>query len=237
MAELTQFEIMNGLFVLMIVIVLWYIALRLNLKYTTMKEKNLILLSLVFVFQSLMWLAPTIVFLNLLLTGTLISVELYLLIGHAFNFAVIFWFYLLTELMWKNKQKLIMSILVIYNVVLVIIFFYLFFTNISLIGSMETFFGFQQGPFLAVRNLSFIALMLISVILFFRESHKSDNPQVRLRGTLFLVAIIIIIIGGIWHMITAIALGTLICFVIGSLCYYFAFLTPDWMKKRLIKEE
>jgi len=236
MAELTQFEIMNGIAMILIVILYWYIAVKLFLKYNSQKDKNLLYLSLIFIFQSLTWLAPTTLFLSILLTGTLISFELYLLIGHALPLAVFFWLIIITELMFKDKQKLILSIIGIYYAFMVIIFFYLFFTDISLLGELRGFLGFQQGPFLIVRNLSSMIITIISVILFYRESHKSSDPQIRLRGTLFLIAIVFVFLGAFLHIITGLAVLALTFFLLASLSYYTALLTPEWMKKRLIKE-
>ena len=236
MTELTQFEQVNGIFMLLIVVLYWYIALKLFLKYTSLKDKNLLYLCLIFIFQSLTWLAPSVLFLSIILTGSLISFELYLLIGHALPLAVFFWIIIITELMFKDKQKLILYIIGIYYAFMVIIFFYLFFTDISLIGELRGFLGFQQGPFLIVRNLSSMIITIVSVILFYHESHKSDNPQVRLRGTLFLTAIVFVFLGAFLHIITGLAVLALIFFLLASLSYYSALLTPEWMKKRLIKE-
>ncbi len=236
MTELNQFEIMNGTVMIIIVILYWYIALKLFLKYNSLEDKNLLYLAIIFIFQSLTWLAPTVLFLSIILTGSLISFELYLLIGHALPFAVFFWIIVITELMFKDKQKLILTIIGIYYAALVVIFFYLFFTDISLLGELRGFLGFQQGPFLIIRNLSSMIISIVSVILFYRESHKSDNAQIRLRGTLFLTAIIFVVLGAFLHIITGIAVLALIFFLLASICYYTALLTPEWMKKRLIKE-
>ena len=236
MVELTQFEQVNGIVMIMIVILYWYIALKLFLKYASHKDKNLLYLCMIFIFQSLTWLAPTVLFLSIILTGALISFELYLLIGHALPFAVFFWIIIITELMFKDKQKLILSIIGIYYAALVIIFFYLFFIDISLLGELRGFLGFQQGPFLIIRNLSSVIISIVSVILFYRESHKSDDPQIRLRGTLFLAAIVFVVLGAFLHIITGLAVLALIFFFLASLSYYSALLTPEWMKKRLFKE-
>ena len=236
MAEFTQLEIINGTGLLLIVILFLYIALKLLSKYLSYKDKNLALLACAFLFMSLTWLAPTLFFLSLLLTDTPISLELYLLIGHAFNLDSFFLIILISSLMFKDKRKLIQTSVVIYYSVMVIIFFYLFFTNISLIASMEGFLKFQQGPFLLIRNLIVMILMIIFTVMFYRESHRSDNPQVGLRGTLFLTGMVMIIIGGISHMITGLAFVVFAFLAISSICFYTAFLTPEWMKKRLIKE-
>ena len=197
----------------------------------------IVIIVLVFIFQSLTWLAPTMLFLSILLTGSLITFELYLLIGHAFPLAVIFWLIIITELMFKEKQKLILTIIGSYYAILTVVFFYLFFTDISLLGELRGFLGFQQGPFLIIRNLSSMIISIVSVILFYRESHKSDNAQTRLRGTLFLTAIIFVILGAFFHIITGNAFLTLIFFLLASISYYTALLTPEWMKKLFIKEE
>ena len=87
-----------------------------------------------------------------------------------------------------------------------------------------------------IRNVLVMIISLVFTIMFYRESRKSDNPEIRLRGTLFLAAFILIIIGGISHMITGLAIIVLMFVIAVSICYYTALLTPEWMKKRLIKK-
>jgi len=236
MAELTQLEMINGIGILLILILLLYIGLRLLLKYISLKDKNFILLACVFFFQAKTWVAPTIFFISLLSGGPPISLELFLLISHVFNYSGLFWIILLTRLMFRDKQKLILSLIGIFFIVSEIIFLYLFFTNISMLGSLPGFLQFQQGPYLIIRNVLIMILALSFTIMFYRQSHKSDNPEIRLRGTLFLAAFILIIMGGISHMITGQAFVILIFIIFSSICYYTALLTPEWMKKRLIKE-
>ena len=80
-------------------------------------------------------------------------------------------------------------------------------------------------------------IVLVTGIIFYRESHKSINPEVKLKGTLFLLGILLYLGGTFTYVITQIA-GLPLIFLIPSLIVIDGALTlPNWMRKILLKEK
>lgn len=234
--ELTQIEFLNGIFAIFIVMTFYFIGLRLISKYFRLKERKILYLGVAIPFMGNMWLAISITYLSILITGNSITPELYFLIGYGFPLGIVFWLILISELMYKNKQKLIISVYAIYWVIMEIIFFLLLFSDSSQLGVFNRPLTPVLGPFLAIRSLIILIILLITGILFYHESHKSDNSEVKLKGTLFLLGLIFFITGAITFVITGIAFVPLIFFIPSAFLVYVALILPDWMKKRFLKE-
>ena len=237
MVELTQVEFLNGIFGIFIVIAFFYMGLRSILKYSIHKDRKLLYFGGAIPFISSPWWSISIDFISILLTGNQISPEIYFLVGYGFPFGTLFWMIVFTELTYKEKQKLILLIFTIFWIVFFVIFFYyFFFTDMQQIGELNRPLTPQIGLYLRVRSIVAVLILLITGFLFYRESHKTTNPTVRLKGTLFLVGILLFMIGAFTYIITGIAFVPLIFFIPSLFSVYGAMLTPEWVKKRLIKE-
>jgi hypothetical protein len=233
--ELTQIEFLNGIFAIFIVFTFYFIGLRLIYKYFKLKEKKILYLGVAIPFMGNMWLAISITFISILLTSNSINPELYFLLGYGFPLGMVFWLTLFTELMYEDKQKLIVSLFIIYWISMEIIFFMLLLTNTTLLGVFNRPLTPVMSPFLAIRSFITLILLIITGILFYRESHKSDNAEVRLKGTLFLSGIILFMLGAITFVISGIAFIPLIFFIPSSFMVYGALILPNWMRKIFLK--
>ncbi len=236
MVALTQNELINGFFIVIMVVVYFYVGLKLYLKYNTYKDKKLVYLGTNVIFQSSGWLAIAITYLMILTSGVSLSESLYILIGHGLApIALLSWMLLLTELMWKNKQKIILVIFGIYWALFTIIFFVFLITDLSSLGIRVGNLDFQMAPFLMMRTLINMVIGLITVILFFRESRKSESPEVRLKGTLFLLGVLFLMAGGFLFLVVQTTFITLVFAVPSVIALYAGLIMPDWVKKRFIK--
>lgn len=81
----------------------------------------------------------------------------------------------------------------IYWIAFRLVFFYLLFTDIDSLATSIRVGGLQLGIFLRVVMATQLVLLLVTSILFFRESHKSENKEVRLKGTLFFLGILVLV--------------------------------------------
>ena len=120
---------------------------------------------------------------------------------------------------------------------MLIIFYFFLFSDTSLLGVFNRPLTPVLGPFLAIRSIILLIVLLITGILFYRESHKSDNPEIKLKGTLFLIGLISFMSGAILFVITGIAFVPLIFFIPCAFLIYGAFILPEWMKKIFLKEQ
>ncbi len=237
MVELTQIEFLNGIFGIFIVIAFFYMGLRSISKYFTHKDRKLLYFGCAIPFLSSPWWSITIDFISILSTGNQVSPELYFIVGYGVPLGTLFWMIVFTELTYREKQKLILIIFTIFWLIFfVIVFYYFFFTDMHQIGELNRPLTPQLGLYLRVRSIVALIIVLITAFLFYRESHKSDNPNVRIKGTLLLLGIFLFMIGGLTYIITGIAFVPLIFFIPSLFSAYGAILTPEWVKKRLKKE-
>ena len=88
-----------------------------------------------------------------------------------------------------------------------------------------------------------VIALLISVtmgILIAKESIKSDDPDVKLKGKFILLAFIIFLIAAALDAllpITFIALPIVrILLISTAILFYIGLFTPEWLKKRILKE-
>lgn len=237
MAELTQYEMTTGIVIMIIMILQLGLAVILLAKYFSTKDKRVLYFSLFMTFGTFSFIAISINFINILLTGESIGLFLYLLI--AFGIAplsLVFWMILITELIYKDKRKIILGIFLIYWIAFRIAFFYVFFTDIDSLATNIWVGGLQVGIFLRVVMITQLILILVTSILFFRESHKSENKEVRLKGTLFLLGILVLVGSMLIFSITGNSIFVLIFMIPAILFFYGSLAMPEWVKKNLIKE-
>ena len=237
MAELTKYEMTTGIILFIVMILQFGLSVVLLAKYSSTKDKRVLYFSLFMAFGTLAFLSISINFINILVTGNSIGAFPYLLI--AFGIApisVLFWMILMTELMYQNKRKIILGLFLIYWIVVRIMFFYLLFTDIDSLATNIWIGGLQQGIFLRVVQVIRLLIILIFGILFFLQSHKSENKEVRLKGTLFLLGILVLVGGMLLYSITTNPIFILI-FMIPALLFFYGSLTmPEFIKRIFIKE-
>ena len=238
--ELGIYEYYIGITCIIISLVSIIIGLTLVLKYFKHKKSVLFFSGIAWIFMSEPWWTGAISFILVFIGLEPLSIELYFIISVCFiPFALLMWLTTVTELLYKEKQKLILVIFLIEGIIFEIFAIYFLFANDELII-------IRQGP-IDVNYLSFVLIYLFSVmviilitgLLFAKESLKSDNKEIRLKGKLIALAFISFIIGGILDGVLEFNIITLlICrsIVISSgFEFYFGLLLPEWLKKLFIK--
>ena len=133
------------------------------------------------------------------------------------------------------------TIYIIISVIYEIFLFILIFTSP---GSLGTFYGtyyFRPKPFPLIFYSFGVATLLITGILFTKESFKSNDKRLRWRGRFLLLAFISITISmAIEGLIYLPAYGLALVRVVhiaGAFEYYMGFFLPEKVAKLLIKEE
>ncbi|KKN20583.1 hypothetical protein LCGC14_0933960 [marine sediment metagenome] len=136
-----------------------------------------------------------------------------------------------------EKQKiLIQMIFLIYGSIFELIFLTLLFINPELIGEITTSIDTEWSLFIVSYLVS---IAIITGSLFAKKSLKSVNLEVRLRGKLLFMALIVWAFGSIIDTLFEVPIVRLLAliFLIGSsILFYFAFNLPNWLKKLVIKQ-
>jgi len=249
-------DILQGSLSLIFVIISFIIGFTIISKYGKNKNRLYILVGLTWFMLSTLWLPEAISFLMSLFIQQTLAIELYFILGNVFvPIAVFTWVYAYTDMISKDKQKLILILVLIFGIVFEVFFFYNFFLDINLIGVISPLrpFSADLGYFLAILLLISFLILFVTGFKFARKSIKSENKDVRLKGELLQFAFVAFTIAAVLEKTArSILLGIVftdptnpvlsialvvdrLLLILGAIAFLGGFLLPNWMKKILTK--
>jgi len=235
--SLTTNEFLNGLTGLIYAIIVIYVGLRIASKYFQYKRKELLYIGIGWLGFPTPYYSVSLSFLSVLITGEPINDFLYFLIAVGFvPIFLILWIAGFTELLYKNRQKLILMIYIIFGAIFESIILYALFTDLTIIGFKEGPVDTNWSNVIVFYFIPLIFTVIITGFLLSRESLRSENPEVNLKGKFLLIAFILWILGEILDLILDIPI-TRITLMISSIAFYFGWIMPEWMKKTLVKKK
>ena len=234
-------DITNGIVLIIFCALNIYVGIRISLKYFEYKQRDLLLVGLVWIFLTCPWYPASISFILYLFTGNSLTNIPYFIIGNIFiPIAVMFWMITLKDFIFKERKKLIMIMSSVYGLIFYVIFFLLLCINPNLIGQLKGLTDVQYGTFIVVYALTILIIMIGTGFLFTRESLKSELLEIRLKGKLIFIAFILFAIGS--GLDTSIPLNFVTLPIIrgfeiaSAIVFYFGFFLPKWFKKFIKKE-
>jgi len=237
MAEIDQFGMTTGIIITIVMILQLLLAAILMVKYSSTKDKRVLYFSLFIGFSSISFITISANFINILLTGEAINAFLFLLVAFGIGpVSILFWMILITDLMYQNKRKIILGIFLIYFIIFRVWFFYLLIFDIESLAWDIWPGRLKVGPYLQIMMITQLILIIITSILFFRESHRSDNKEVRLKGTLFLLGMLVLVGSMLLYSITLNPVFILILIIPALIILYNALTMPEFVKRKLLKE-
>ena len=249
-------DILQGSLSLIFVIISFIIGFTIISKYGKNKNRLYILVGLTWFMLSTLWLPEAISFLMSLFIQQTLPIELYFILGNVFvPIAVFTWVYAYTDMISKDKQKLILILVLIFGIVFEVFFFYNFFLDINLIGVISPLrpFSADLGYFLAILLLISFLILFVTGFKFARKSIKSENKDVRLKGELLQFAFVAFTIAAVLEKTArSILLGIVftdptnpvlsialvvdrLLLILSAIAFLGGFLLPNWMKKILTK--
>ena len=234
------FDYVNGVIGILALIISFYVALRIALTSFKYRDKNFILVGITGFIMSEPWWYSISAFITEAAFGFRIPGELGNLYGIPFQPIGIFtWLFAFTELVYKKQQKIILVLFSVYSIIFEIVFFIVFMNDPSLNG---TFYGIHSGIIPTGFMFSFLIIILVSGILFARESIKADDPEIKMKGRLIQFAIISYCIAAVldagvimFRFTPFLLISNRIVLILSAVAFYGGFLLPDWMKKILLK--
>ena len=188
------------------------------------------------------WWAVSISFLLVVFTGKALPLNIFFLIGFIFLPVVIeIWMVIMTNLMWKGQQKIILIGTGIIVALFEIIFLFFLINEISMLGQEVGTFDVKYELFMLVYLSVLLFVVIITGLSFAIESFKSDNPEIKLKGRFLLLAFISFVIGSFISISSG---DSIIILVIAKIViissafeFYCGFTLPDSIKKLFLKHE
>ncbi|MHA1147072.1 MAG: hypothetical protein ACTSR8_02395 [Promethearchaeota archaeon] len=241
MVELSPLETLQGSLTLVFVVISSTLGLTIMLKYFKFKRRE-------FLFVGFTWLAvvspywpDAITFLTTITTGEWLRDDIYFFLA---NFLVaplhICWMLVMTDFMWKNRQKLLMVIMSIEAIIFEIFFLIIWYTDPALVGMRQSAFVVLWNPIIDLYLVVSIILFLVTGVMFARQSLKSNNEDIRWKGKFIILAFIFFTPGTLLDVVidTPTELTIVIARILvisAAFAFYIGFTMPNWIKKLIIK--
>jgi hypothetical protein len=230
--SLTELEILLGSFTLTLTLISFIVGLKILLKYFSYKQKEYITVGLTWIFLSSAWWGSSFSFLFIILFNTPLDAFTFLLLGNAFiPVAICCWMYSFCKLAYPNLKKKLLpiyfTICILYEIFLIIFLL----IDPKIIGTLEGNFYSQPNLYAMIFQVFGVLTTIITGVLFSRNSMRSDDPRIRLKGKFLLIAFISFTIGALFDAaipLTPITLVIVRLILISSAFeYYLGFLLPD----------
>lgn len=237
---LAPIEVLNGILSLIFVVISTYVGIKIALNYVTYKKGTFILVGITWIGLSSLWIAPSISIILALITDNGLTPFWYFFIANALIPIYMFtWMIVITDFLYKDNQKLILLLSAGIGVVVEFFFLFFLFTDISIIGELQGAIDTDWGLFMLIYYLSVVLIIIITGTLFARESLKSENPEIRLKGKFLMSAFYMWFIGSALDTISSINITLLILarvfLIISAILFYIGLLLPEYVKKYFLK--
>jgi hypothetical protein len=247
-------DYLQGSFSLIFVIISLIIGLTILSKYFKYKSRLYVLVGISWIGVANPWFPDSISFIMNVVWGVSLPVELYFIIGNVFiPLALITWLIAYTDMIYKRRQKLIITLIILFSLAFEAMFFYFFFTDITQIGEINPSrpFTVNFGLFITIYLLIVIVIMFITGLKFASKSIKASDKAVKLKGKLLRAAFITFTIAAILDSLLGTIFGdpslatilaimvviTRILLITSAFEFYGGFILPRWMHSIFLKEE
>ncbi len=231
---LEEIEIVNGLLATIFVVISVLVGVRILVKYFELKKRVFLFFGITWILIVCPWYPFMVSFLFALATDKAISLQLYVLLGNILiPFGIVVGVAAFTELKFHESQKILVIIFGIIAVIMEILLIYFISFDPKFIGKLNGRVDFEYSLFFQAYLLAMLVVILIAGISFSYESVKKDDPIVKLKGKLLLIAFVSFSIGTAMEAIVPLNFVTLVVtrlfLLLSALCFYGGFILPKWM--------
>lgn len=216
-------------------------SLRIISRYARYKKAEYLYIGIVALLLTEPWWSTAISFLLIIITGTGLSVELYVIIGNVgIPVAITLWIKVYSELKTLDDVmvKRMFYFSTLYNIIFMLFFFYFLTSDITVIGELTSPIDVRYNVIMILYLFITVILIYMTTISFAKELLKSDSREMKLRGKLIICGFTFFTIGAFLDF--AIPLTPITLLMARSLLVACAFqlwggfIMPDWMKRVLL---
>lgn len=238
---LSFLDTLNGVFSVIFVAISLLVGFTILSRYFKYKERVYFLVGSTWVLISSPWWPSSLSFLVALSNGVGITEVAYFLIGNLLvPVAVALWLLAFTEFLYTEKRKLILSIFAIIGLIFEVLFFIILFLNPDFIGELNIV-DVNYKSFIMIFLIFFLLIIVVTGFLFANLSLKSEDPEVKLKGKLLVIAYITFSVGALLDssipLNEALIIITRLILIVSAFFWYAGFLLPKWLKKYLLKKK
>lgn len=238
---LTETDFINGLLSLIFVAISIFLGIKMILKYFKYKQKNLLYVGITWIIMCEPWWPHATSFLLAVFTGNGLDVRMFYFLAVTFvPIGLTAWLTAFTDFINTDKQKLILGISIIAQIIFEIVFFYFLITDPSVIAHMRTPVDSENKPFILAYFITVILIFLITGLIFAAKAMRASDPNIKLKGKILLIAVLLYVFGGILDGAIAIEIIALltsrIMLAFSAVMFYSGFVLPNWLKKIFLKE-
>jgi hypothetical protein len=211
------------------------------MKYRIYKKNYYIYVGIVWIGISTPWMHGAIAFILLFMNITL-DVNIRFMIGYIFiPIITVLWLIVFTEFMYREKRKIIVGVFTIIALITEFLFFYFLFTDPeNMIGYFVRTFSAVYRPFYRFTILFYLAVALITFLLFARESIKSQDPELKLKGKFlvgaFLTYAACAVLDSFFLFQPVIVVVVRLLLVSSAIEFYFGWILPEPVKNIFLKK-
>ena len=245
-------DLLQGSFSLIFVLISLYIGFSILSKYFKYKSRLYILVGISWIGVANPWFPDSISFLMNLFFQESLAIEWYFIIGNAFiPLALLTWLIAYTDMNNKSKQKLVITLTVVFGIIFEAVFFILLFTDINQIGKINPLrpFTVEFSLFITIYLLLVILLMAGTGLKFAQMSLKSEDRDVKLKGKLLRAAFITFTIAALLDallgmifvdpadpFLALMVVITRVLLIVSAIEFYGGFILPKWMRALFSKK-
>ena len=240
--SLSPFEFLSATFGFTLIFVYIIIGITICLKYFKTKQRIFIYMGLTWILLCQIWWPSVINVILLILNPSSGGLPVFWNYAAAAIFipiAEFFFIIAITRFAFKKYRIHLLVFLTIVAIFFEIIIFYILFSDPGFFDPQEEV-GQRYTFIIAFFIIIFMILFELMGLFFARDSIRSEDNVVKLKGKLILIAFILFAIGAFTD-----ALGTIFILeylnrlvLVGSvILFYFGFIMPDWIKERILRNE
>jgi len=213
------------------------------------KSRILFEFALRVMFTSSPWYPSGFGYLNLLITGSPLPYDIYIIIGNLLlPLAIIFWLDIYLTTVKPRKRKLILSIYVIFSLIFWIYsFYFLYFSPNSPVEEMLGIIDDPTNPFDIDYKGFVLVYLAVSIFTscatgfhFAAKSLKIEEKEIQWKGRFLLIAFLCFGIGAIADSVIPMNEISLVIFriilILANVFFYIGFILPKWIKKIIFRE-
>ena len=238
--ELSELDILHGIFTTLFVVVSLLVGLRILLKYFEHRRNELITVGLAWMTISTPWIGNSLSFLLYITFEYRLELVPYLFMENIFiPLALICWIYSFSTLVYPRLVKKLTILFVLICIPYEIFLIIALIINPEMIGTLEGMFDSHHTIIPNAFRVFGIFVVLITGIIFARTSMKSEDPTVQWKGRFLLIGMVSFTIGALLDAVLTFTPLDLVLvrllLISSSIEYYLGFFLPDVIANKLIK--